>query len=155
MFARTSCLAVLAGLTLILAQSPAVASHEGHNSPAETCDAKAGDPRDLDRNPSFSPVNLSDIRIGEALSACREAYRERSGPRQTYQLARALYRSGAAGRALSMLREAASGGHRLSAELLAAAKDDIAQLDTAFADPLRTAAVAPSAITPAVNLSAR
>ncbi|OQP84945.1 hypothetical protein BTR14_17760 [Rhizobium rhizosphaerae] len=154
MFARCCCLAVLAGLTLALNQSVAIASHAGHGSSAEACDASAGDPRDLDRNPSFAPVTLGEIRIGEALSACREAYRERSGPRQTYQLARALYRSGAPGRALSMLREAASGGHRLSAQLLAAAKDDIAEIDTAFSDPLRTAAVTQSAA-PASAISAR
>ena len=53
-----------------------------------------------------------------------------------------------------MLREAAGGGHRLSAQLLAAAKDDIAEIDTAFSEPLRTAAVAPAAV-PAATISAR
>ena len=44
MFVRTSCLAVLAGLTLAVNQSPAIASHASHGSAAEACDASAGDP---------------------------------------------------------------------------------------------------------------
>ncbi|OLP58338.1 hypothetical protein BJF93_06975 [Xaviernesmea oryzae] len=142
MTARSRLLMATSGLIMLGLGLPAQASHATHTTASEACDAKAGDPRDLDRNPAFSPVNLGSIKIGEALSACREAYRERSGARQTYQLARALYRSGAPARALAMLREAASGGHRLSAQLLATAKDDIAQIDSVFEEPLRTAAVA-------------
>ena len=82
--------------------------------PADQCDAEAGSEHDLQRNLSFRPVATEDIRIGIALSACREAYNQGSGPRQTFELARVLHAAGQRGQAMAMLEKAAEGNHAVA-----------------------------------------
>ena len=55
-----------------------------------------------------------DIRIGIALSACREACNQGSGPRQTFELARVLHAAGQRGQAMAMLEKAAEGDHAIA-----------------------------------------
>jgi hypothetical protein len=78
---------------------------------ADQCDAEAGSEHDLQRNMAFRPVATEDIRIGIALSACREAYNQGAGPRQTFELARVLHAAGQRGRAMALLEKAAEGNH--------------------------------------------
>lgn len=82
--------------------------------PADQCDAEAGSEHDLQRNLTFRPVATEDLRIGIALSACREAYNQGSGPRQTFELARVLHAAGQRGQAMAMLEKAAEGNHALA-----------------------------------------
>ncbi|MCV9998988.1 sel1 repeat family protein [Pararhizobium sp. YC-54] len=82
--------------------------------PADQCDAEAGSEHDLQRNLAFRPVATEDIRIGIALSACREAYNQGSGPRQTFELARVLHAAGQRGQAMAMLEKAAEGNHAIA-----------------------------------------
>ncbi|MDQ0318799.1 TPR repeat protein [Pararhizobium capsulatum DSM 1112] len=82
--------------------------------PAEQCDAEAGSEYDLQRNFSFRPVATEDIRIGVALSACREAYKQGAEPRQTFQLARVLYKAGQRSQAMAMLKAASEEGHAIA-----------------------------------------
>jgi TPR repeat protein len=82
--------------------------------PADQCDTEAGSEHDLQRNLSFRPVATEDIRIGVALSACREAYNQGSGPRQTFQLARVLHAAGQQAKAFQMLEKASEGGHAVA-----------------------------------------
>ena len=82
--------------------------------PSDQCDAEAGSEHDLQRNLAFRPVATDDIRIGIALSACREAYNQGSGPRQTFELARVLHAAGQRGQAMAMLEEAAAGNHAIA-----------------------------------------
>ncbi len=82
--------------------------------PADQCDAEAGSEHDLQRNLAFRPVATDDIRIGIALSACREAYNQGSGPRQTFELARVLHAAGQQGQAMAMLEKAAKGNHAIA-----------------------------------------
>lgn len=82
--------------------------------PADQCDAEAGSEHDLQRNLAFRPVATDDIRIGIALSACREAYNQGSGPRQTFELARVLHAAGQPGQAMAMLEKAANGNHAVA-----------------------------------------
>ncbi|HTO33317.1 MAG TPA: tetratricopeptide repeat protein [Pararhizobium sp.] len=79
--------------------------------PADQCDAEAGSEHDVQRNLSFRPVATEDIRIGVALSACREAYNQGRGPRQTFQLARVLDAAGQRAQSMAMLEEAVEGNH--------------------------------------------
>lgn len=82
-----------------------------HMNPAEQCDAEAGSENDLERNMSFAPVATQDLRIGIALSACREAYNQVGGPRQIFQLARVLHAAGQKAQAFQMLQKASDAGH--------------------------------------------
>jgi TPR repeat protein len=82
--------------------------------PADQCDAEAGSEHDLQRNLAFRPVATEDIRIGIALSACREAYNQGSGARQTFELARVLHAAGQRGQAMAMLEKAAEGNHAVA-----------------------------------------
>jgi TPR repeat protein len=82
--------------------------------PADQCDAEAGSEHDLQRNLAFRPVATEDIRIGIALSACREAYNQGSGRRQTFELARVLHAAGQRGQAMAMLEKAAEGNHAVA-----------------------------------------
>ena len=82
--------------------------------PADQCDAEAGSEHDLQRNLAFRPVATEDIRIGIALSACREAYNQGSGPRQTFELARVLHAAGQRSQAMAMLEKAAEGNHAVA-----------------------------------------
>ncbi|WP_455273091.1 tetratricopeptide repeat protein [Rhizobium herbae] len=95
----------------------AIAIPSAHASallPADQCDAEAGSEHDLQRNMAFRPVATEDIRIGIALSACREAYNQGSGPRQTFELARVLHAAGQRGQAMAMLEKAAEGNHAVA-----------------------------------------
>ncbi|URK88711.1 sel1 repeat family protein [Rhizobium sp. RCAM05350] len=95
----------------------AIAIPSAHASallPADQCDAEAGSEHDLQRNLAFRPVATEDIRIGIALSACREAYNQGSGPRQTFELALVLHAAGQRGQAMAMLEKAAEGNHAVA-----------------------------------------
>lgn len=81
---------------------------------AEQCDRQAGSEFDLERNRSFPAVATEDIRIGVALSACREAYNQDGGARTQFQLARVLDRAGQKIPSWRILGEAARNGHALA-----------------------------------------
>ncbi|CAN7555463.1 tetratricopeptide repeat protein [Pararhizobium sp. LjRoot235] len=81
---------------------------------ADQCDAEAGSEHDLQRNLSFRPVATENLRIGVALSACREAFNQGSGPRQTFQLARVLHAAGQHTQAFRMLEKASEEGHAVA-----------------------------------------
>jgi TPR repeat protein len=78
------------------------------------CDASAGSRYDMTRNTAFAPVALEDIKIGPALSACREAYNAGGGARMAFQLARALERAGQDLDAMKLYAEAAGLGHTVA-----------------------------------------
>lgn len=90
---------------------------------AEQCDREAGSEFDLERNRAFPAVATQNIRIGVALSACREAYNQNGGARTQFQLARVLDRAGQKLQSARILAEAAENGHALAmasyADLLA------------------------------------
>lgn len=81
---------------------------------SDQCDAEAGSEHDLQRNLSFRPVATENLRIGIALSACREAFNQGSGPRQTFQLARVLHAAGQHAPAFRMLKKASENGHAVA-----------------------------------------
>ena len=83
-------------------------------SAADVCDREAGSIFDLQRNQAFPAVATEDIRIGVALSACREAYNQKSGARAEFQLARVLDKAGQKAQSLRILGEAAEHGHALA-----------------------------------------
>ena len=101
--------------------------------PADQCDAEAGSEHDLQRNLSFRPVATEDLRIGIALSACREAFNQGSGPRQTFQLARVLHAAGQHAQAFQMLEKASEGGHAAAMVNYAVMLGEKGDHDTAFA----------------------
>ena len=78
------------------------------------CDAAAGSQYDMTRNTAFAPVAREDIRIGTALSACREAYNAGGGARMAFQLGRALERAGQDLDAMKLYAEAAALGHTVA-----------------------------------------
>lgn len=82
--------------------------------PSDQCDAEAGSEHDLQRNMAFPPVATVDIRIGRALSACREAYNQAGPPRVTFQLARVLHKAGQMSQAMAMLKKAAEADHAIA-----------------------------------------
>lgn len=94
---------------------------------AEQCDREAGSESDGERNRNFPAVATKDIRIGVALSACREAYNQNGGARTQFQLARVLDRAGQKPQSAQILAEAAENGHALAmvsyADLLAGRGD--------------------------------
>ncbi|SIQ68648.1 hypothetical protein SAMN05880582_10323 [Rhizobium sp. RU20A] len=100
-------------LALVALALPAQAADHAL-TPAARCDQQAGSVYDKTRNMAFEPVETSDIVVGVALSACREAYRHERSPRITFQLARALHRAGEVGKAMVLLEEAAHAGHALA-----------------------------------------
>lgn len=102
---------VVAAAAFIVAVAPARANDL---SVSELCDKEAGSEVDRERNPAFPPVASEDIRIGIALSACREAYNQQGGPRIQFQLARVLERAGEKLKSLGILGEAAENGHSLA-----------------------------------------
>lgn len=80
----------------------------------DQCDANAGSRYDVTRNTAFAPVALDDIKIGPALSACREAHNAGGGARMAFQLARALERAGQDLEAMKLYADAASRGHTVA-----------------------------------------
>jgi TPR repeat protein len=107
---------LLAAVSLLSIAAIAIPSARAASSmlPAEQCDAEAGSEHDLQRNLSFRPVATENLRIGIALSACREAFNQGSGPRQTFQLARVLHAAGQRAQAFRMLKKASEGGHAIA-----------------------------------------
>jgi len=106
-------LAAMSALSIAAIALPST-SHASDLMPADLCDREAGSEHDQQRNMAFKPVATDDIRIGIALSACREAYNQGAGPRQTFQLARVLHKSGQKIQAMKLLAEAADAGHALA-----------------------------------------
>ncbi|WP_244514883.1 sel1 repeat family protein [Ensifer sp. LCM 4579] len=102
---------IVAATAFIVAVAPA---HANDLSVSELCDREAGSEADRERNPAFAPVASEDIRIGIALSACREAYNQQGGPRIQFQLARVLERAGETLKSFGILGEAAENGHTLA-----------------------------------------
>lgn len=90
--------------------SPAQAGGNGLSIEAQ-CDAAAGSRDDRTRNTGFAPVENGGIKLGIALSACREAYNAGGNPRIAFQLARALEQGGQLLAAQGLYREAALQGH--------------------------------------------
>ncbi|MBP2235790.1 hypothetical protein J2Z31_002282 [Sinorhizobium kostiense] len=103
---------LMSALTLTAAALPP--AHASDLSVAEQCDKEAGSELDLERNMSFPPVATQDIRIGIALSACREAYNQSGSPRIQFQLARVLDRAGERLKSHGIIEEAARNGHALA-----------------------------------------
>lgn len=101
---------MLAAAMLLSAAS--VSARAGDLSAAEQCDREAGSAFDPERNRAFPAVAAEDIRIGIALSACREAYK--GGARTQFQLARVLDRAGQTLTSRKILAEAARNGHALA-----------------------------------------
>ncbi|WP_018234969.1 sel1 repeat family protein [Ensifer sp. BR816] len=101
-------------LLLSFAAIAAPAAHAADLTAADLCDREAGSELDLERNRTFPPVATEDIRIGVALSACREAYNQHGGARAQFQLARVLDRAGEKLKSLRILGEAAQNGHALA-----------------------------------------
>ncbi|WP_139276028.1 MULTISPECIES: tetratricopeptide repeat protein [Rhizobium/Agrobacterium group] len=106
-------LAAISALSVAAIALPS-ASHASDLMPSDLCDREAGSEHDLQRNMGFKPVATDDIKIGIALSACREAYNQGAGPRQTFQLARVLHKAGQKLQAMTLLAEAAEAGHALA-----------------------------------------
>ncbi|ASY67556.1 hypothetical protein [Sinorhizobium fredii] len=108
--------AVLLATAMLLsfAAIAAPSAHAGDLTAAEQCDREAGSELDLERNRAFPAVATEDIRIGVALSACREAYNQNGDARTQFQLARVLDRAGEKLKSLQILGEAAQNGHALA-----------------------------------------
>ncbi|MEY9167423.1 hypothetical protein ABIE78_005542 [Sinorhizobium fredii] len=70
-----------AAMLLSFATIAARSASAAELSAAEQCDREAGSDLDLERNRAFPAVATHDIRIGVALSACREAYNQNGGVR--------------------------------------------------------------------------
>nr|WP_083213864.1 MULTISPECIES: tetratricopeptide repeat protein [unclassified Ensifer] len=119
-------------------------------SAAEICDREAGSIFDLQRNPSFPAVATEDIKIGVALSACREAYNQKGGARTEFQLARVLDKAGQKIQSLRILGEAAQHGHALAMTNYAVLLGE--QGDTATEFALNQKAAAAGNVLAAYNL---
>ncbi|WP_411034584.1 tetratricopeptide repeat protein [Shinella sp. BYT-45] len=100
-----------AGRALFFAVLLSGAAQAGTLSIEDQCDASAGSRYDRTRNTTFAPVALEDIKIGPALSACREAYNAGGGARMAFQLGRALERAGQDLEAMKLYAEASALGH--------------------------------------------
>lgn len=103
---------------------------------ADQCDAEAGSEQDLQRNMAFRPVATENLRIGIALSACREAYNQGSGPRQTFELARVFHAAGQRGQAVAMLRKAVEGNYAAAMATYAVVIGEGGAVDTAAANAM-------------------
>lgn len=112
-----------AAVVLPLVATAPSAARASDLTATEQCDREAGSEFDLERNRAFPAVATEDIRIGVALSACREAYNQNGGARTQFQLARVLNRAGQKLQSARILAEAAGNGHALAmasyADLLA------------------------------------
>ncbi|WP_234781862.1 sel1 repeat family protein [Sinorhizobium saheli] len=98
----------------VLLSAASVSARADDLSAAEQCDREAGSAFDPERNRAFPAVAAEDIRIGIALSACREAYNQNGGARTQFQLARVLDRAGQTLTSQKILAEAARNGHALA-----------------------------------------
>ncbi|MDX0739122.1 sel1 repeat family protein [Sinorhizobium medicae] len=98
-------------LLLALAAMASSTARAGDLTAAEQCDREAGSELDVERNRNFPAVATKDIRIGVALSACREAYNQNGGGRTQFQLARVLDRAGQKLQSAQILEQAAQNGH--------------------------------------------
>lgn len=106
--------ALLLATAMLLSFAAAPSTHAADLTAAEQCDREAGSELDLERNRAFPAVAAEDIRIGVALSACREAYNQNGNARSQFQLARVLDRAGEKLKSLQILDEAAQNGHALA-----------------------------------------
>ncbi|TCN36275.1 sel1 repeat family protein [Sinorhizobium americanum] len=106
--------ALLLAAAMLLSVAATPAARAADLTATELCDREAGSELDLERNRAFPAVAADDIRIGVALSACREAYNQNGGARTQFQLARVLDRAGERLKALRILGEAAQNGHALA-----------------------------------------
>lgn len=113
MTTRSICMKTL-GRALFFAALLSGAAHAGTRSIENQCDASAGSRYDRTRNTAFAPVALEDIKIGPALSACREAYNAGGSARMAFQLGRALERAGQDLEAMKLYAQAASLGHTVA-----------------------------------------
>lgn len=102
------------GRALFFAALLSGVAHADTRSIESQCDASAGSRHDRTRNPVFAPVALEDIKIGPALSACREAYNAGGSARMAFQLGRALERAGQDLEAMKLYAQAASLGHTVA-----------------------------------------
>lgn len=103
-----------AGRALFFVLTLSGAAQAGSLAIQDQCDAAAGSRYDRMRNTAFAPVALEDIKIGPALSACREAYNAGGGARMAFQLARALERAGQDLEAMKLYAEASALGHTVA-----------------------------------------
>lgn len=105
---RTAGLALFFTAAALAAAAPAQALSL---SVEAQCDAAAASRHDRTRNTAFAPVDDGQIKLGIALSACREAYNAGGDVRVAFQLARALEQGGQMIPAQALYREAAARGH--------------------------------------------
>ncbi|QRM54075.1 SEL1-like repeat protein [Sinorhizobium sp. BG8] len=103
--------AVFFAMTFASAAAIAGGATAGDLSIEAQCDASTGSALDAARNTAFAPVEFKDIKLGIALSSCREAYKARGGARIAFQLARALDRAGQPLPAMKLYEEASGAGH--------------------------------------------
>ncbi|WP_425288617.1 sel1 repeat family protein [Sinorhizobium glycinis] len=144
--------APLIATAMLLSFAAPPAARAADLTPAEQCDREAGSELDLERNKAFPPVASEDIRIGVALSACREAYNQNGGARTQFQLARVLDRAGEKLKSLRILGEAAQNGHALAMAMYGTRLVERGEAEAAF-DLYRRAAAAGNAVA-AHNLAA-
>lgn len=153
---RTSGTRILNALLLAMVSLLAVAAialpsaRAADLSAAELCDREAGSIFDLQRNMAFPAVATENIKIGVALSACREAYNQKSGARTEFQLARVLDKAGQKIQSQRILGEAAEHGHALAMTNYAVLIGEEGDIATEFA--LNQKAAAAGNILAAYNL---
>lgn len=119
-------------------------------SAADICDREAGSVFDLQRNQAYPAVATEDMKIGIALSACREAYNQHAGARIEFQLARVLDKAGQKIQSLRILGEAAEHGHALAMTNYAVLVGEQGDIKTEFA--LNQKAAAAGNVLAAYNL---
>lgn len=102
-------------------------------SAADICDREAGSIFDLQRNQAYPAVATEDLKIGIALSACREAYNQHAGARIEFQLARVLDKAGQKIQSQHILGEAADHGHALAMTNYAVLVGEQGDIRTEFA----------------------
>ncbi|AFL48700.1 sel1 repeat family protein [Sinorhizobium fredii] len=141
-----------AAMLLSFATIAARSASAAELSAAEQCDREAGSDLDLERNRAFPAVATHDIRIGVALSACREAYNQNGGARTQFQLARVLDRAGEKLKSLRVLGEAAQNGHALAMAMYGTRLVERGEAEAAF-DLYQRAAAAGNVVA-AHNLAA-
>lgn len=144
--------ALLLGMLSLLAVAAIAlpSARAGELSATEICDREAGSIFDLQRNPAFPAVATEDIKIGIALSACREAYNQKAGARIEFQLARVLDKAGQKIQSRRILGEAAEHGHALAMTNYAVLVGE--QGDTATEFALNQKAAAAGNVLAAYNL---
>ncbi len=144
--------ALLLATAMLLSFAAAPSVRAADLTAAEQCDREAGSELDLERNRAFPAVATQDIRIGVALSACREAYNQNGDARTRFQLARVLDRAGEKLKSLRILGEAAQNGHALAMVIYGTRLAERGEAEAAF-DLYQRAAAAGNVVA-AHNLAA-